>query len=163
MVAYSFNKRFVAPIRAGLGLIGIMEGKREIPCELVVEAGSTVARPFDPLLDLDPPTHPKRQTIRAIGKRRHARPGETLQLYTAMRTKQCEKIGDARCVSVEPIEMMVDSFSIFPKVAGEKIGVRIDDFAQADGFLQAHDMHAFWLKEHGPGLFKGVLIKWEPI
>ena len=30
----------------------------------------------------------KRQTIRAIGRRRHAIPGETLQLYTGMRTKR---------------------------------------------------------------------------
>jgi hypothetical protein len=35
----------------------------------------------------------KRQTIRAH-RRRHARPGEALQLYTGMRTKQCKKIRD---------------------------------------------------------------------
>ena len=35
----------------------------------------------------------KRQTIRAISRRRHAIPGETLQLYTGMRTKQCRLIG----------------------------------------------------------------------
>jgi hypothetical protein len=35
----------------------------------------------------------KRQTIRAH-RRRHARPGEALQLYTGMRTKHCRKIRD---------------------------------------------------------------------
>lgn len=74
MVAYSFKKRFVDPIRVGL---------------------SSVSLSFD--------CQPKRQTIRSIGKRRHARPGETLQLYTAMRTKQCRKIGDARCMGVEGV------------------------------------------------------------
>lgn len=166
MTAYNFNKRFVAPIRAGLGLIGIMDGKREIPCELVVEAGSTVARLFDPLLDMDPPTRPKRQTIRAVGKRRHARPGETIQLYTAMRTKQCRKIGDARCVSVDPIRIQVplDDAWLWVQVGDEPAGPATDAFAQADGFGCVEDMWLFWREKHPDvRLFKGVLIKWEPL
>ena len=46
MVAYSFNKRFIQPIRVGL---------------------SSVSLSFD--------CPPKLQTMRAIGRRRHARPG----------------------------------------------------------------------------------------
>ena len=34
----------------------------------------------------------KRQTIRAIGKRRHAAVGDRIQLYTGMRTKACRKL-----------------------------------------------------------------------
>ena len=49
----------------------------------------------------------KRQTIRAIGKRRHARPGESLQLYTGQRTKACRKLisPDPECVSVQAVYM----------------------------------------------------------
>jgi hypothetical protein len=36
----------------------------------------------------------KRQTIRTLGKRSHAQPGNKLQLYTGMRTKQCRKLVD---------------------------------------------------------------------
>ena len=47
----------------------------------------------------------KCQTIRAIGKRRHVKSGETIQLYSGLRTKQCRKLGDAVCVSAQDIEM----------------------------------------------------------
>ena len=42
----------------------------------------------------------KRQTIRAIGRRRHARPGDPLQLYAGMRTRNCRLIGRAICIDV---------------------------------------------------------------
>jgi hypothetical protein len=138
MVAYSFQKRFIGPILAGL------EGG----------ARSEFA--------------PKRQTIRAIGRRRHARPGETLQLYTAMRTKQCRRIGEARCVSVQDIRIMLNAawISIGPDI-------RISDpddlaeFARSDGFAGWGEMHDFWKQEHGDlvrlGPFVGVLIKWAPL
>lgn len=34
----------------------------------------------------------KTQTVRRIGKRVHAKPGQPVQLYTGMRTKKCRKI-----------------------------------------------------------------------
>ena len=134
MVAYSFKRRFVAPIKVGLGI------------HVAHEPGD--AHVYTP----------KRQTIRAIGKRRHARAGETLQLYTAMRTKQCQKIGEATCVYVMPISIDV----LKTKLKFSDFVTDADAFARADGFDCAADMHAFWLKEHGPGKFEGVLIRWEP-
>ncbi len=131
MVAYSFKQRFVHPIRVGL---------------------SRVSLSFD--------CPPKRQTIRAHGKRRHVREGEMLQLYYAQRTKQCEKIGDAICVSVSDIVIMVRKTSLRISLVDP---VQLDDFAQVDGFDDAVDMHAFWKAEHGLGKFEGVLIRWEPL
>lgn len=139
MVAYGFKKQFVDPILSGLGYYEYINGM--IP-------------------------RPKRQTIRAIGKRRHARPGEILQLYTAMRTKQCEKIGDARCVSVDPIRIKIplDDAWLWVQVANDPAGPATDAFAQTDGFESVEDMWLFWRKEHPDArLFKGVLIQWEPI
>lgn len=123
MVAYSFKKRFVAPIRAGLGLIMKDDKGNWLQCESVIDDGATVSHPFDPYKDLAPEARPKRQTIRAIGKRRHARPGETLQLYTAMRTKQCEKIGEARCIAVLPIRIVVKERSMPTEVDGKHVCV----------------------------------------
>jgi hypothetical protein len=144
MVAYSFKKRFVDPIKSGLGI-------------------------YDPILGLQPKiVKPKRQTIRAIGKRRHARAGETLQLYTAMRTKQCEKIGEARCTAVYEITIAfaesrggtiisLDGFACY-------MGSALEGFAHSDGFDDWKEMRAFWEKEHGiERPFKGVLITWEPL
>lgn len=145
MVAYSFNKRFVDPIRVGLSRIS---------------------------LSFDCP--PKRQTIREIGRRRHARPGETVQLYTAMRTKSCRLLGTATCISFEgvllkwsdwPSFFLYDIMEREPKVWRRVGDLRpIDDveqFARDDGFETFDDMKRFWLHTHGPKTFDGALIKWS--
>lgn len=51
----------------------------------------------------------KSHTIRKNGKRRHARPGEPLQLYTGMRTKSCKKIivKDPVCVFCKTIRIYI--------------------------------------------------------
>ncbi len=143
MVAYSFQQRFVTPIQVGLGKIEHIPGTEFVP---------------------------KRQTIRAVGKRRHARPGETVQLYRGMRTRQCFKIGDGCCKSIEPIQIFLKGASIvFPDRQDRTIqGAALDFFAQDDGFKDWPEMRQFWLDEHGEecarlGPFTGLLIKWEPI
>lgn len=135
MVAYSFKRRFVEPIRVGLGLPPSVEA-----FAAGMDAFGNVGRP-----------QPKRQTIRAIGKRRHARAGETLQLYTAMRTRQCRKIGEALCTEVVPIEIFVGERDMTIRSGKDRIiGGLVDSFARLDGFATAADMHAFWLAEHWP-------------
>lgn len=137
MPAYSFKHRFIGPIMAGLGI------------EHRNERGMIVI----------PGPRPKQQTIRAVGKRRHARAGETVQLYYGMRTRQCFKIGDAKCLYVVPIVIGV----LKTTLKFSDFVIDADAFARADGFADAADMHAFWLKEHGIGKFEGVLIRWEPL
>ncbi len=134
MVAYSFRPRFVGPILVGLG--------RDI--------------------ETWPGIRPKLQTIRAIGKRRHARSGEMIQLYTGMRTKECRKIGDAECKSVHKIEMKIGTHTLYIEVDGAHIkGGRLHEFAMFDGFDSGEDMLEFWHQEHsGVTHFEGVLIKW---
>lgn len=165
MVAYSFKKRFVTPIRYGLGLIMQDDAGNWIPCEFVLDPGATVPHRFDPYTDLEPEALPKRQTIRAIGKRRHARVGDKLQLYTAMRTKQCELIGEARCTRVREITIHVGKRTLLIGIGDMKDalgGDALHEFCRRDGFSGVVDMCEFWNKEHGPGRFSGVLIEWEP-
>lgn len=162
MVAYSFKKRFVPMIRVGLGMM---------PTVPIVHHGESFgpggASVVEYVPDPNPPT-PKRQTIRAIGKRRHARPCEILQLYTAMRTKQCEKIGDACCTEVPDIYIgfgtKKDVVRIFGSELIEYTGSSLDDFARADGFPDWDDLRRFWDKNH-PGVndFHGVMPQWEPM
>lgn len=144
MVAYSFNKRFVAPICVGMDI--------EIPRwpDLRIAAGVEI--------------RPKRQTIRAIGKRRHAQPGAKLQLYTGMRTKQCRKISDAVCVGSDPVTLRICGDGDLLVTVNRRLlpdGDR-DQFVFDDGFGSVEDMWLFWRKEH-PGFeyFNGVLIKWR--
>lgn len=106
----------------------------------------------------------KRQTIRA-DRKRHARPGEELQLYTGMRTKQCRKVGRSICEAV--LTILIDMTTETVVIRHEKLDDLIetpDDlakFAMADGFASWADMKAFWRTNH-PGVdeFEGVMIRW---
>ncbi|HEX5933764.1 MAG TPA: ASCH domain-containing protein [Pseudorhizobium sp.] len=121
----------------------------------------------------------KRQTVRA-NRKRHARPGEMLQLYQGMRTRHCRKIvPDRPCLDVGRIVIERRRVEI---VAIEINGVRLSDdeieaFARDDGFapeqLQGaagldsifarYNMGMFWSLAHpGDGIFEGALIRWEP-
>jgi hypothetical protein len=154
MVAYSFKDRFIGPIRAGLGLKHVNErGQIAIP-------GPS----------------PKRQTIRAAGRRRHARPGETLQLYYGMRTRHCFRIGEARCTAVEGVlfkwsewqsfltfDVMEREPNVYRRVGGTREIGDLDVFAKADGFDDFAQMREFWMDEHGEETFEGLMIRWEPI
>lgn len=106
----------------------------------------------------------KRQTIRA-DRKRHARPGEELQLYTGMRTASCQLLGRAACTSVLPIRLLLGSTPLVeiggePVIAGAK---GLDLFAQRDGFGDWPDLCGFWAAEHEALTdFSGQLIRWEP-
>lgn len=136
MVAYSFKRQFVAPIQVGLGTIERIPGTEYAP---------------------------KRQTIRAYRKR-HARPGEEIQLYCGMRTKHCFLIGRARCTSVDGILLRfgIGKISVdnYPAIREDD---ELDIFAQADGFKDFAEMAAFWHEEYGQDHFEGIIIKWEPL
>ena len=133
MVAYSFQKQFVAEIQAGK----------------------------------------KHQTIRAHRKNnRHARVGERLQLYTGLRTKNCQKLFDKDpvCRAVDDVEIHITEDGKIEQIVlnGRNLTCKeIEDFAKADGFISADGLTArdamseFFQGYHGTGLFKGCVIKWE--
>jgi hypothetical protein len=125
MVAYSCQKQFEAPIKAGF----------------------------------------KTHTIRAVGKRRHARVGERMKLYAAMRTKHCRLILEATCVAVLPVRLSFDSAILTgASVDGAPVG-DIDAFAISDGFADAVEMGRFWAASHAliTGNFEGLLIEWAAL
>lgn len=106
----------------------------------------------------------KRQTIRNERKR-HARAGEQVQLYYAMRTKQCRLILVATCTTARPIELDFQHHVIRLGGGYEVIAlpVYLNKFAKKDGFADWDDMRAFWKAEHGTlERFSGVLIEWTP-
>jgi len=118
----------------------------------------------------------KAQTIRAerAGRSRHARPSELVQLYTGMRTRQCHRLGEAPCLSVEPIRIELPRARRVPEVlvfdaegalARQYLtGRALHNFARADGFADFDELHAFWRAEHpGVDTFHGVLIRWQPL
>ncbi|RUY12608.1 ASCH domain-containing protein [Mesorhizobium sp. M2A.F.Ca.ET.040.01.1.1] len=127
----------------------------------------------------------KRHTVRN-DRKRHARPGEPVQLYQGMRTRDCIKLVDPDpiCSRVRPI-VIVASVLLPEFIASIVIDGRslhrdeIEVFAAADGFGIEHvgdwrfkrtghvgsarwNMGAFWQAEHGAGTFQQKLIEWDP-
>lgn len=108
----------------------------------------------------------KRQTIRVRGKRQPPKVGDTLYLYTGMRTSACRKLATVACVSVEPI--MVDpvhrTVSMPRGQAGHQFWSVLDQdevgaLALADGFTHSADFFAFFADAYGRAV-SGYLIKW---
>lgn len=98
----------------------------------------------------------KRQTIRANGRRRHARQGEALQLYTGQRTTSCRKLRDAVCVDACPIRIEENAILTFQFC---ELHTDLDAFAKQDGFPDWPAMRDFFAKAHGLP-FTGTLIRW---
>jgi len=113
----------------------------------------------------------KCQTIRA-DRKRHARPGEIVQLYTGMRTRHCKLIAKRECIRVYPITLDFAGKEItigggawrtIPLVHERiRTPAKLDEFARADGFRDFDDMRSFWATNHGVETFKGVIIYWRP-
>jgi len=107
-------------------------------------------------------------TLRAVGRRRHARPGETLQLYTGQRAPRCRLIATARCLSVDPIRLSIPS--VFVRSAGVIVGdgadryeiADLDAFARGDGFADWDDLETFFAARRGLAPWVGVWIRWDP-
>lgn len=118
----------------------------------------------------------KRQTVRG-NRRRHARPGEPLQLYTAMRTKHCRKLldHDPVCIDVRPIRLILDAShpNVITSLWLDGVylnATQMEEFAIADGFdagladgWALRRMGHFWRNEHQWENFGGVVIRWDPI
>lgn len=104
----------------------------------------------------------KRHTLRNERKR-HARPGEEIQIYFAMRTRQCRLIGRAICTAVTPIHIAFYP----PKVAIYGRAVidtpsKLSDFARSDGFASWRELKEFWDKNHArPKSWFGMIIEWK--
>lgn len=138
MVAYSFQARFVEPILAGTKG-GTIRATRNVP--------RTFAVAFN---------RPR------LGG--HAVPGEDLQLYTGMRTKQCRLIARKMCCQVERIRI---NFSLPCILLGEghreRLVADLDIFAAFDGFASWSEMATFWRGREGRIVhYSGWHIRWWP-
>lgn len=105
----------------------------------------------------------KKHTIRA--KRKHpAKPGETLYLYTGLRTKKAKRIiPPVECVKVEEIEIVDGAFFDENHASVKVDSVELDRsereaLAQRDGFQNFEEMIQFW---RGRLPFSGHIIHWK--
>lgn len=112
----------------------------------------------------------KQQTVRHQGGKRHARPGEPIQIYTGMRTKACRKIisPDPICTRVDEIRIDVEGMAKGDLDECVKInGIPLSNeelcsFCLADGFDNVTAFVRFWGITHGCKPFEGVIVHWLP-
>ena len=95
---------------------------------------------------------PKRTTIRNMRKRPFKK-GDRLILFSGLRTKKCEKLGEVRCKKVEDIHLqyVCEVLDMFEVVVN---GKTIDDdainlMARQDGFTDGFSMMKWFAKNHG--------------
>jgi len=101
----------------------------------------------------------KRQTIRALRKDgRDPAPGDTLHLYTGLRTKQARLLGEVRCRAVTTLRIDRSGSRVRRdgRVLDRAATLRL---ARADGFVDRESMIDFVQKMHGLP-FEGLLIRW---
>jgi hypothetical protein len=103
----------------------------------------------------------KRHTIRA--KRKHPdKPGDTVHLYTGLRTKHTELLGRSICVRVEDIRITIDRQIYIDGVLlsdSEKNALAFCDGFRSRGVAHAFDeMMEFWEGRSFP--FIGDVIHW---
>ncbi len=111
-------------------------------------------------------TGQKRRTIRP-GRKRPTCPGETLFLYTGLRSTDARKLGEARCTRVARVEIHDNAV----KIGGAWLSAKeLETFARDDGFKSTGDFLEFFRKvhklKHGAPLIGFELIEWgaiEPI
>jgi hypothetical protein len=142
MVAYSFQRRFVNPIRVGLGL--------------------------DPLAHFPPAAGAKRHSIRGPRIRGHAREGQMLDLFYAQRSPACFLIGRVICIGVSPIRLVFSDDEESEGIISPGFGIgqwgyrSLDDFAVGDGFADWAALKIYWQVDRGCGdEFAGHIIFWE--
>jgi hypothetical protein len=114
----------------------------------------------------------KTMTIRARRKA-PTRVGDTLRLtgpvfagFAKMAANPGRLLRTAECLGVHPIELRFDrdTSEVISIEIGGQLFVRgvfdVEAFAKLDGFASALEMGQFFRKLHGPGKFRGVLIRW---
>jgi hypothetical protein len=98
----------------------------------------------------------KRQTIRAF-RSRPFRKSDYLYLYTGMRTKTCEKLGETVAQVVSEITITEENVKINGEILSQDT---LTMLALADGFDSVDEFYDFFRLSHGLP-FHGQLIQWN--
>jgi hypothetical protein len=101
----------------------------------------------------------KRQTMRALRKSgRDPKAGDTLYLYTGLRTKKCRQLGLEKCTAVKPIVVTPDTICLDGKYLDRHAR---DAFAIADGFGSFDEMIEWMALDVGREFpWRGIVVYW---
>lgn len=109
----------------------------------------------------------KTQTMRAVGKKRHAKKGELITMTTGDRFHPV-KFGAARAIIVAPVTLDFEGRHAFwilqrehaPDVQMDIEGPQLDVFARSDGFEDWADLASFFRQTYGAPAWSGIRIFW---
>lgn len=109
----------------------------------------------------------KLQTIRADRKdgRPHAKRGDTVKLFTGMRSKACRLLRTATVthtarIRIKGTEMFLNNHRLPSIIYDRNCETTDDEFAVADGFESFMDMADWFGRTHGLP-FEGTVIYWS--
>ena len=119
----------------------------------------------------------KNCTVRALrlGRVQHVKPGQAMQLYTGLRTKQCRKIGDATCFGVKKVTIDKTGITVggedgTPQWTCSQGTPMVEEFAWRDGFrphgstltnpIGAFELMSRFISKAYGLPFEGVVIFW---
>ena len=86
--------------------------------------------------------------------------GDTMQLYTGLRTKKCKKLMDVTCIGVAPIMIREpDIWAIIGKIEGNIHPAPVLHIQE--GFKNAQDFLEFFRHEYGLP-YRGWIHAWLP-
>ena len=110
----------------------------------------------------------KRQTVRAPRKdgRPHCKTGDTLKLYTGMRSKSCRLLKEATVthiakIRIEETEMFINGHRLPSTIYDRDCETTDNEFAQADGFEDGFMQMASWFRDTHGLPFEGTVIYWD--
>ncbi|MCK5610976.1 ASCH domain-containing protein [Candidatus Pacearchaeota archaeon] len=99
----------------------------------------------------------KKQTIRQVRKN-PIKAGDTLYLYTGMRTKQCRKLREETCTRAQAFSIDVGGVAY---LGGKQLDWdSATELAIKDGFDKYRAFRKFFNNQYGLP-FEGVLIEWD--
>lgn len=112
----------------------------------------------------------KQHTIRAV-RANPDKPGNTLHLYTGLRTKKAKLLMRVPCVKIEEIEFRRDSIIPPGRPSWMRFRIIINDallhydeveaFAKRDGFSSFSEMIVFWKEAERTFPWRGHIIHWR--
>jgi hypothetical protein len=110
-------------------------------------------------------TGKKTQTIRRTNR---FKVGDTLQLYTGQRTKDCRQLGEAVVKKVSQILIFENHIRTYSPTKGDCLKMvasanyeTLNKLAKKDGFKDFEEMKAFFVAQYGDLPFEGYLIQWK--
>lgn len=95
--------------------------------------------------------------VQTIRRSKRCQTGDMMQLFTGLRTRQCQRIANVSCILSDYVHLERGGISFGNKARHPDV----DDFARWDGFRDYDDMLSWFRNEYGTADFIGYVHRWN--